>query len=123
MTEKGYTGRRTLARALAEEHGGEIDSWRTQVYRILDGDTASPQPDTSAAFAKVLGQPEDFLIVPPHIYSESLIGQFAEDLLAAEDPAALLPEVERLIAAWREGLSALEAAALRIREVGRQGKP
>ncbi len=62
LDEKAMS-KRGFARRLKELNGGEIESWRSQVGRILDGQV--PQRRTAILLATALDKPADFFLPEP----------------------------------------------------------
>lgn len=52
---------RTLARKIAAEQDGKVDSWRAQIYKILGGQ--QPERATAIRIAKALGKDPMYLVV------------------------------------------------------------
>lgn len=111
MDEQGLR-LRTLARLIVEESGGEIDSWRSQLYRIRD---KGQQPDrqTAIKIARALGKPDGYLVQDDDPkFATALLGQLV-DLLERE-PALrqVRPDLLRELAAQLRDLATrLEALA------------
>lgn len=114
LDEEGL-GVQTLARRIAAESGGEVQSWRSQLNRIRRGQ--QPERRTAVRIARALRRPDDYLFAPgpldPQAFSMALLGQVVllleqEDGLAEQHPDLLLGLAKVL----RDLAGRLEAAAL-----------
>jgi hypothetical protein len=76
-------GVRTLARRIADETGDNMESWRSQLHRILKGQ--EPERQTAITIARSLRLPDDYLL-PEH--QPDLTARLAE----AEAEIAFLQE-------------------------------
>lgn len=110
MDERGFH-KRTLARKLAEENGGTVDSWRSQVVRILAGQ--QPRRDTVVKLARALDKPDDYLVedADPK-FSTALLGQLVLLMERGPEFRRMRPDLLRELAAEMHDLAArLEALA------------
>jgi hypothetical protein len=101
-------GIRTLARKIASDNGGKVESWRAQIYKILGGQ--SPERFTAIKIARALGKDELYLVVngdsPPD--PKPTVRQLAEELRATTERVA---ELERRLSGSDDPGSSEEPAA------------
>jgi transcriptional regulator with XRE-family HTH domain len=126
MIDQGYVlpdggpAKRTLGHAMEKRWGGDADTWRQTIIRILNGKSKHPQAETSARFAKVLKQPPDFLLsenVQQTVRGSGLgrtIRRMAEAQEAGEDPSVYAGELAAELEEMRRLLEAAEAALARL---------
>lgn len=106
-------GVRTLARKLFDENEGgpRVESWRGQIYRILDGQ--QPERPTAIKIARALGKPDGYLVQDDDPqFATALLGQLV--ILLEREPTfrQMRPDLLRELAAQLRDLATrLEALA------------
>jgi hypothetical protein len=99
-------GIRTLARKIADENGGKVESWRAQIYKILRGQ--EPERFTAIKIATALGKDELYLVTEGPPEPKPTVRQLAADLRATQERVA---DLERRLSGRDDPGSSEEPAA------------